>query len=242
MRKRQMFLYILIALVLAATAWFLIEMMPGSDAGTVPVVLPSLPPEDSSAADSTPRPTEEAITVDADNVQVALRTLSRAENYTRSLSVESFWSGGSSTQTIEVSVRGGSTKLAITSSDTAYVQHILISEGEKWIWYSDSNAVYHGSAFDSDSDRYQTLLSHEEILDLDRESILEAAIVEYDGSMCIFVRYISGLMAYENHAYIDLGSGLLCALETYDGEALIYRMSSTPADLSTPDESVFVHP
>lgn len=240
MRKRQIFLYILIFIVLGATVLFLIEMTPGSDADTVPVVLPTLAPDDDASADATPKPTEQAITVTADNVQVALKTLSRAENYTRRLSVENFWSGGSSSQTIDVAVSGGSTKLAISSNGST--RHVLISGGEKWIWYSDSEAVFHGVSAEDDSDRYQTLLSYEDILDLPREAIKEAAITSYEGSMCIFVRYISGAMSYENHAYIDLSSGLLCGLETYDGDALIYRMSSAEADLSTPDESVFVHP
>ena len=242
MRKRQIFLYILIALVLGATVLFLVEMTPGSDPGTVPVVLPTLVPDDDAAADATPEPTEQAITVTADNVQVALQTLSRAENYTRTLSVENFWSGGSSSQTIEVAFSNGSTKLAISSGEGSSIRHILISQNEKWIWYSDSQAVYHGASAENDSDRYQTLLSYEDILALPRESIKEAAIISYEGSMCIFVRYTSGAMSYENHAYIDLGSGLLRGLETYDGDTLIYRMSSTEADLSTPDESVFVHP
>ncbi len=242
MRKRQIFLYILIAIVLAAIALFLIRTIPGSDIDTVPVVLPSAAPNDGSdLAEPSPEPTQSAITVDADTVQSALRTLSRADSYSRTITAESFWSGGSSSQSIEVAVRSGSTRLTV-SAEGAPTKNILIADGEKWIWYSDSDQVFHGDAAAADADQYQTLLSYEDILELDRNCILEASYDQFDGRMCIFVRYTSGSFGYESRAHIDVASGLLISLETYDEGRLIYRMVSSQPDLSTPDESVFVHP
>lgn len=243
MKKRQTLLYIILAIVLAAIVWLIFFILPSSDPAPVPIVLPTQTPDDSAQLSTPqPEPTEQALVVTADTVQAVLETLRRADSYSRSLTVESFWSGGSSSQTIEVAVSGGSTRLNISSGDNEPTQHILISGDEKWIWYSDSEAVYHSSAQDFESDRYQTLLSYEDILSLDRENILEASHFLYEDTMCVYVRYISGLLGYESRAYIELSSGLLLALETYDGDQLIYKMSSGAIDLSTPDESLFVPP
>lgn len=243
MRRRQTILYILTAIVLGMVVWIVFSFFPSSQVNTVPVVLPTAPADEGDDEKDKPQDISELeVSISVDNVQIALETVARADNYSRILTVESFWSGGSSSQTIDVAARSGNVKMIISRPDDTLIKYILIADGEKWIWYSDSETVYRGAAAENEADRWQTLLSYEDILTLDKGNILEATFDEYAGEMCIYVRYISGEFDYENRAWIDVDSGLLMAQETYDGDGLIYRMSSTAPDLSTPDESIFAKP
>lgn len=243
MKARSNLLYILIFLVLVATLWYIFLAAPASDTDTVPVILPTTAPDDedkeneSSATDGS-----QLIAVTTDSVQTVIRTLSRADGYSRTISAESFWSGGGNTQNIDVWVRDDAAKLAISRADGTNTKYVLINGGEKWIWYSDSNRVYHGEAAENEADRYQTLLTYEHILELDSGNITDAGYTDYGGSMCIYVRYTSGELGYDSICYISVESGLMMGEESYDGDTLIYRMSSTLPDLSTPEDSVFEHP
>lgn len=243
MKKRQTLLYIIIAAVACIAVVLMVYILPGLSQPDIPIVLPTDTPDpDGENGENGKDPTQQDITVTTENVQIVLQTISRAENYSRTLSIESFWSGGSSSQTIEVAARGDSCKMSISQPESETTKYILISGSEKWIWQSDSDNIYHGPAGENDEDRYQTLLSYEDILALDTDGIIEAYSGLYQEAMCICVRYTSGRLGYESLAYIDISSGLLLGLETYDGQELIYRMSSTLPDLSTPDESFFEHP
>lgn len=243
MKKRQALLYIIIAIVLCVAVALVFYIVPGFSQPDIPIVLPTDTPDpDGENGGEGKDPTEQDITVSPDNVQIVLQTISRAENYSRTLSVENFWSGGSSSQTIEIAARGDSCKMSISRPESESTKYILISGNEKWIWQSDSDNIYHGPAGENDEDRYQTLLSYEDILALGRDEIIDAYSGVYQDAMCICVRYTSGRLGYESLAYIDISSGLLIGLETYDGQELIYRMSSTLPDLSTPDESFFELP
>lgn len=243
MKARSNILYILIFLVLAATVWFIFLAAPASEIDTVPVILPTAAPDDEDAnngndADDGPQ----MIAVTTDSVQTVIRTLSRADGYSRTICAESFWSGGVSRQNIDVWVRDDAAKLAISRANGTDTKYVLIDDGEKWIWYSDSNRVYRGEAAENEADQYQTLLSYEHILELDSECITDAGYIEYGGTMCVYVRYTSGELGYDHICYISVESGLVMGEESYDGETLIYRMSSTVADLSTPEDEVFEHP
>lgn len=243
MKKRQTILYLLIGLAILGIAILLFFLLPGSASNTVPVVLPTATPDlHGDAGDGNADSETQIVSINADNVCIVLQTLSRADSYSRLLTVENFWSGGSSRQTIDVSAHSGSVKMVIDTEGQESRKHILISGEEKWIWYSDSETVFRGGAALSEADRFQTLIDYTEILSLDRSSILEAGHDLHEDQLCVYVRYIAGDFGYEHRAWISLTSGLLLAQESYDGQELIYRMSSTIPDLSTPDDSIFLPP
>lgn len=243
MKKKSVFLYILIFLVLAAIIWLIFLSASSSEIDTVPVILPTEAVDGGNAdPDRIEQNETHTIAVTPDTVQAVIRTLSRADNYSRTLTVESFWSGGSSSQTISVWNRGSSVKMTVSRADGSVSKNILIDNNKKWIWYSGSDEVFHGAAAETEADEYQTLLTYENVLELDKSAITDAGYIQYNEEMCIYVRYASGEFAYDNLCYISIATGLLMGSEIYDGDKLIYRMSSTVPDISTPDESVFSKP
>ena len=241
--KRGLSFYILIALALATLLALIIMLAPGS-APETPAVHLSLPPAADSAVtpSSAPEAAAQLIEVTPGTVQTAISTLSRADSYSRVLTVQDFWNGGSSTTEIGVWVRGELTRVTLRDGAGDTVKNILIKGGEKWIWYSDAGGVWHGRAREGDADAYQTLLTYEDVLALDKADITDAGYADYNGENCIFVRYGGGALGYENLCYISDRTGLLMGVETYDGDVLVYAMRSGTPDISTPDESIFAEP
>lgn len=241
MKKRSIIFYILIVAVIGVIAFLLIRLAPGAATDTPPVVLATPAVTDPTADSSVGGGGVQTVEVTPETVQAVIACLSRAESYSRTMTVETFWSGGSDSREVQVWVHGGSTKITV-DQDGSPTKHVLIKDGERWIWYSDSTQVYHGAAGDSDADEYQSLLTYEDILKLDVSRILEAGYDDYEGEGCVFVRYVQGELGYESLCRISMDAGLPVSWETYDGETLIYRMSSSPIELSTPDDGVFAEP
>lgn len=241
MKKRGIFFYLLIAAVIVVIAFLLIVLAPGAAVDTPAVVLAEPAATEAAGGEGPGGGNVRTVEVSPDTVQAVIATLSRVESYSRTMTVESFWNGGSSVREIQVWAHGGSTKIAIDGGGQP-TKYILIKDGERWIWYSDSQNVHHAAAGGSDADEYQSLLTYEDILELDVSQILEAGYGDYDGEGCILVRYVQGELGYESLCCISVDTGLPMSWETYDGDSLIYRMSSSPVELSTPDDQVFAEP
>lgn len=240
MKNKNFFFYILIFLALAAVAVLIFALAPSGNVPVEPVGLPSptARPDDS---DQPLRDPASVIAVDTDTVQTAIATLERAESYSRTLTVSTFWSGGSASRSVEVWKDHNNVRIR-ESAEGMPVKNVLLRGNNKWIWYSDSTEVYRGGADDGDEDAYQSLLSYEDVLELDKSLITGAGYTEFDGESCIFVRYVSGELGYESLCYISVATGLLMGEETYDGEKLVYSMVSSAPDISTPDRDIFDTP
>ena len=239
--KRGVSFYILIALALAALVAMIWALAPGAEPNTPPVILAPLPTAD--VALGAPLETQDGhiIAVNADTVKTVIATLSRTDSYSRTLTVQSFWNGGNATTRIQIWHQGSRERIRL-EPERGPAKNILIRGGEEWIWYDDSASRWHGPTRPGDADAWQTLLPYEDVLALDQEAILDARYDQYNGENCVFVRYKSGALGYENVCWISDSSGLPLAQETYDGDVLIYTMRSSVPDISAPDESVFAIP
>ena len=242
MKKRGAFFYILIILALAALVGLVFLLAPGTEPDTPAVVLPTVPPADSSA-DTAPDSfdAQSTIAVTPATVQAAVATLKRTDCYSRTLQVRDFWTGGSRDRSIAVWANGSELRLTVSSSGSAQ-EHVLLKGQEKWLWYSDGSSVFHGSVLPGDADAYQTLLTYEDMLAVPAADILEADFVDFNGMGCIYVRYRSGTLGFESECYIDPATGLLMGERCYDGEHLFYSMDSSVPDLAAPDAALFVPP
>lgn len=233
-------LYALVVLLAAGLVYLVFRLSPNASVDTAAVILPTPAagidenPGGSAGAES------RVVSVTPETVQAAVGMLSRAGSYSRNIMVETFWTGGSSVRNIHVSVNGERARLTV--SDSRGVKNVLISGGELWIWYPDSDGVYHGPADSSDADEYQSLLTYEDILRIDPASITDAGYMDYDGENCIYAEYTGGGLGFVSRFWVSVDTGLLMGSESFDGEQLIYRMSSSAPDVSTPDESVFTPP
>ena len=240
MKKQTTILNILIVLVVAIALTLVFVDTPLSALRTVPVILPTASPdgEGDKETEELPRPIE----VTTDTVQSAIRTLSRVDAYSRTVSAESYLDGETVSRTIDVWVRSGAAKLVVSRGDTGEAMHILILEDDKWIWYEGLYGSYEGPAAGNEADRYQAILSYETVLDVSKSAITEAGYVDHMGEMCIYVRYNSSLPGYENICYVSVETGLAVAEETYADGELIFRAVSTLPDLAVPEDSYFQLP
>ena len=242
MKQRGASFYILFVLALLAVGALVYLLAPGRQISTPAVTLPT-PPAAEPSAPVTPgsAPDDALIAVTPETVQTVIATLRRIESYSRTLDVRDFWSGGSRSRSVSVWCRGDTLRLRIDSGDAA-AENLLIKGDEFWLWYADSDALFHGSALPNDADRWQTLLTYERILDAPAADILDAGYTDFNGVSCIFVRWRSGSPGYVSECYIDTDTGLLMGERCYDGETLVYSMDSSAPDVTTPDDSVFALP
>ena len=240
MKKRGAFFYILIVLALLAVGAMIFFLAPGNEPETPAVLLPPVTTPDAFGGDSVGTPeTQQTVAVTPETVQTALGTLHRADSFSRTLTVERFWTGGSSSETVSVWARGDQLRIAVHPDGSDTVKNVLFSGKDKWIWYSDREEIYHGPARTGDPDAYQSILTYEDVLRLDQRNITDAGFTDYDGVNCIYVRYVTGEFLYDNICYVSVDTGLLMGQETYDGDILIYAMHSTVPDISTSDDAVF---
>ena len=239
MRDRAVFIGVACAVLVIVLIVLAVSLLPGSAPETAQVLLPedTSPPVSENAGEAEK---DKVLSVTPETVQSALSTLSRVQEYTRTVTAETFWPGGESTRSIDVAVSGGSTALTVTEGGK--VKHILLSGEEMYIWYDASSGVYSGPAAEKDADEYQGILTYEDILTLDTGNILDAGYEEYKGEECLFAEYTDGVFGYVSRVWVSMESGLLMGSETYDGEELIFRVSSTVPVLAAPEESVFALP
>ena len=237
MKRRGSFFLLLILLALAALVVLIFALGPGSRPETPPVVL-ATPSVSDGGTDTAPAADmgSRILTIDTGSVQNVIATLARASSYSRTLTAVTLWNGGSATTEIAAWVRGDNTRMAIRRTGSETVKNVLLRGEEKWIWYSDRSEIWAGPAAANDADAYQTLLTWEDILALDPAAILDAGYTEYGGELCVYARWADGALGYESLCYVSIATGLLMGVETYDGDALVYTMSSTTPDLTVPQE------
>lgn len=180
-----------------------------------------------------------------DTVQYILEIIEKPKSYSCRYTVESFWEGGSSAFDVAVYVKDS--VFSVTLLNDSYMKRCIFTDDEYYIWYIDEREYYHGrrgSALDEEriADAVQMSGSYKTLMELDTSSILETSYVEVDGIYCVYVNAEVGELGYRSEYYIYPDTGLLLKNEIYDGETLIYRMNSSDAMLSAPNDDYFTLP
>lgn len=232
---RRLVLTLVILLALALLAFLLVRFFSRADE-TPAVLLPS-PAENVGGNDGTEGgETLTLASVTPETVLDILAALDRADSYSRTLTVETFWDGGSDTETIDVYAKGGSFRL---TDDT---RNLLLTENGIWLWYSDGTRILHSeNDMRALADRYSRTITYEALIET-RPQIDAAYCTDLNGENCIYLEYADGAFNYVNHLYVSVVTGLLMRSETFDGETCVYRMTSGAADISTPEDAVFAPP
>lgn len=165
------------------------------------------------------------IVVKPDTVQSVIATLRRSDRYSRTVTVEQIWSGGSGISTSEVYVKSGWTRVDTACTDGT-VRHSLTNGRETYIWYDDETTYFVGNAGSFHSDNEQSIPTYEDILAVPQGKILLADYRSYGGTDCIYVE--TSLSAEMKLCWwVSVSTGLLTAAEKYEGDVLVYRMSAT---------------
>jgi hypothetical protein len=202
-------------------------------------------PREAEDGGNDPRDGIERVLVTVDNVQEVIKTLRRPESYSRDIMIESFWQGGNTVYNISVAVMDGATSLRSVSGSVA--KNIIVTDDRLHIWYGGDTSVYvgeRGSGADTKraADEYQMLITYEDILLLDKSALTGAGYDEYGGTRCIFAEYRSGAFGYSTRCYISPELGLIVGAEQYDGQALIYKMTTGQCNIGQQDEQAFKLP
>lgn len=206
---------------------------------TLPVTdtLSGQPSGDSSASDALM-----VVEVTPNTVQTAIATLTRPESYRRTVTVEQFWSGGSSgTYEITVNVLGSWTRTDRTMPD-GRVRHTITGDEDVYIWYNHEQAIYTGTVGEISADNEQFIPTYEDILVLPSESIAQADYRIFADINCIYTETVEDTAGYVLRYWVDVDSGLLVATEKLLKGETVYRMAALTIEQSEPAAEVFTLP
>ena len=205
------------------------------------IVLPETPVEASGVGSSGDDSRLNVIAISPETVQAAIRTLSRPAFYSRTQTVETFWSGGSGQAVYQVWASGGRTRLDTQMADGT-VRHTLAANGEAAVWYDDEDEWTLLRAGALAADRTGRMLTYEAVLELPTREIAAADYRERDSVYCIYVETTPDGDGYAGKYWVSVENGLLYAAErTCNGE-LVYRFSAGPLEAEPPEERLFLLP
>ena len=201
-------------------------------------------PQESSSSDASDAALDDSavgrIAVRPDTVQSAIATLERPARYSRAITIERYYSGGSGVDRSSVSVDGA--WMRVDTEQASGAQSHTISNGERtWVWYGGSKLWYESaSAFTADEE--QGIPTYENILHLEKQRIAAADYRLLDTVDCIFVETAVDDGGYVERYWVSVNDGLLCAAEKLQGEDVVYRMAGMTIDTTAPDADVFTLP
>lgn len=206
-----------------------------------------LPDPDQIASESVSGSTQDSpdhyqrVEVTPKTVQNVIATLSRPESYHREISVEMFWSGGSSSIPIQVWHDDGWTHTRMVLS-SGVIRHDLSGEDTLYYWYDGSRQYESSPAEEWSADLSQRIPTYETVLELDPDQIIGAGYGFLEGLPCILVEVCREGPDRLERYWIGLDSGLLISAELQEGDAVVYRMTGISAITACPASASFSLP
>jgi hypothetical protein len=87
------------------------------------------------------------------------------------------------------------------------------------------------------------LVTYEDLLELDKELIIDAGYASFNDEYCVYAVYRSPLLNNTGVFYISLDQGLVINAEEYDGSGnLIYSMTAGECVMNKVDPAAFTLP
>lgn len=210
------------------------------------IVLPESQSDGQGAGEDSPDSSLNVISITPETVGSAISVLARPAAYSRTQTVETFWSGGSGQSLIQVHVSGTRTRLDAAMPDGS-VRHTLIESAAPAgaaVWYDEESEwvlleVEDGALAADQTARTPT---YETVRDLPASDIAQADYREAYGGQCIYVETRPDGGGYLDRYWVRVDSGLLTAAERLWQGEVIYRFSAGEPELSPPEESLFLLP
>ncbi len=240
-KKTRNFIIVIAALAVLVVFYALFLHEPTID--TPPVILAPAQTDAQPGGDPSGEVGLNLAEVTPETVQSVISTLKRADSWSRTVTIEDFWDGGSRSTELSVWTSGGRTRIRYAGSGD--IKNILLLDGRLYIWYDGERGVFESDYQETDlaeADAWLRCLTYEELLELPAGEITGAGYAEYADVPCIYAEWHTRNFGYVNRVYVSVSTGLLMGSETYDGEDLIYRMSSSAPNISDPDENWFSPP
>lgn len=170
-----------------------------------------------------------------------MATLHRPEAYSRSVTVEYLWNGGSSTSEITVSASGGWSRTDRTLPD-GQTRHAITNGETTYIWYNSETDVFTGPAGEISPDAEQTIPTYEDVLALAPEQIAQADYRMVSDVRCIYVETAEDDWGYVQRYWVSVDTGLLAVAERLQDGETVYRMAALTVDETAPDAKTFTLP
>lgn len=237
-------LLIVVAIVALMVAAFIASFGRAIFAAKTPdVILPS-PSADSSDVSSPggQEQTYQRVEVTTQTVTGVIATLARPTSYYRELTVETFWTGGSSAAQVQVWTDDGWSH-SVQTLPSGVVRHDLTGGDTLYYWYEGDTQYATAPADEKSSDLAQHIPTYETVLDLEPDEIVSAGYEPRGELPCILVevrRSGSGLL---QRFWVSVISGLLVSAESEQDGELVYRMTAyTPVQSPCPAGASFTLP
>lgn len=238
MRKRRLryFLYISasILLVVALLGW-------NSMRRSAHIVLPEAEEEVTQDGGTLDGDAVVKVELTADNVQAAIETLARPASYRRTIQVETYWSGGSSAASSEVTVSGRYTRVDAQLA-SGQVRHSITDGVHTWVWYDSAKAWTVFPVGDISADDEQRIPTYEDILSLPTSSIAEASYTDLSGVPCIFVETTPDQAGYVQRYWVSAETGLLVGAQRLADGEVVYLAQSLTLSAAAPTAEDFLLP
>lgn len=212
-------------------------------ANTPDVILPSasVEPGDLSSSGSQTQ-NYQRVEVTPQTVQNVTATLNRPASYYRELTVETFWTGGSSAAQVQVWTDGGWSH-SVQALPSGAVRHDLTGEDTLYYWYDGSQQYQTAPADEKSPDLAQHIPTYETVLELDSSEITSAGYELRGDIPCILAEVRRTGSDTLQRFWVSVNSGLLVSAETEENGQLVYRMTAySPIQSPCPADAVFALP
>ena len=212
---------------------------------TPSVVLPGASTGETPGSVSGPQTEGEhyqSVTVTTNTVQNVIATLFRSDSYYRELSVETFWTGGSSSQTVQTWVDGGWSHIRRILPSGA-VRHDLLNGDTLYYWYEGAQQYEQAPADRYSGDLSQGIPTYETVLELDLGSITAAGQQVLENVLCIYTEAAAPDGSAAERYWVSTDTGLLVRAEREEAGQLVYRMTAlAPVTTPCPPSAAFSLP
>ena len=210
------------------------------------IVLPESQSDGQGAGEDNPDSRLNVIAINPETVGPAISVLTRPSAYSRTQTVETFWSGGSGQSAIQVYVSGTRTRLDAALPDGG-VRHTLVESASPSgvaVWYDEETEwilleVADGATAADQAARTPT---YETVRDLPVSDIAQADYREACGGQCIYVETRPDRDGYLDRYWVRVDNGLLAAAERLWQGEVVYRFSAGEPEISPQDENLFLLP
>ncbi len=181
------------------------------------------------------------VEVTPETVQSAIETLRRPEAYSRDVTVEYLWDGGSGAVELSTAVSGPWARVDRTLPD-GQVRHSVTDGETTYIWYNGESEIYSGPAGAISADAEETIPTYEDVLVLSPERIVQADYRVVSDVRCIYAETAEDAWGYAQRYWVSVDTGLLVVAERLrDGET-VYRMAALEVDQTAPPAETFTLP
>lgn len=180
------------------------------------------------------------VEVTTQTVQGVVATLARPSSYFRTLTVETFWEGGSSTTQVQVWEDGGWSH-SVQTLPSGAVRHDLTDGDTLYYWYDGAQQYQTAPADERSSDLAQHIPTYETVLELDVDEIVSAGYEARGDIPCILVTVRREVVL--QRFWVSVDSGLLISAETEEEGKVVYSMTAySPVQAPCPSDAVFALP